>query len=142
MQPISPVQQLAYQAGFTIIEVLVVCAMLAILAAVAVPGLRSHDFRAGRLDGVEALTRLQQAQEQYRSAHGMYAADLSALLGTSNRSPQGRYEIILARTSGETYMATAKALGAQAEDPGCGSLTLQVKQGFAQVGPHAGCWLR
>lgn len=128
--------------GFTLIEVLIVCAVLGVLAVVALPSLRGHDYRAGRLDGIEALTRVQQAQEQFRSAHGLYAADLSALIGTTRRSPQGRYEINLALNGGEAYLATAKALGAQADDPGCSTLTLQVKQGFAQVGPHAGCWLR
>jgi type IV pilus assembly protein PilE len=128
--------------GFTLIEVLIVCAIVGVLATLALPGLRGHDYRAGRLDGVHALTRVQQAQEQYRGAHGLYTGDLSALIGTSSRSPQGRYEISLALNGGEAYQATAKALGAQADDPGCGSLTLQVKLGFAQVGPHAGCWLR
>jgi type IV pilus assembly protein PilE len=130
------------QCGFTLIEVLIVCAILGVLATVALPRMRGHDYRAGRLDGVDALTRVQQAQEQYRSANGLYAADLSVLIGTSRRSPQGRYEISLAVNGGDTYLATAKALGPQADDPGCASLTLQVKQGFAQVGPHAGCWLR
>jgi type IV pilus assembly protein PilE len=142
MQSPFPAQSIGLQSGFTLIEVLMVCAVLAVLATVALPGLRGHDFRAGRLDGVDALTRVQQAQEQYRSAHGLYAAELSALIGTSRRSAQGRYDISLALINGEAYVATAKALGAQAEDPGCSALTLQVKQGFAQVGPHAGCWLR
>ena len=128
--------------GFTLIEALVVCAIVGVLVTTALPKLRGYDYRAGRLDGVEALTRVQQAQEQYRSHNGLYAANLSALIGTSNRSPQGRYEISLAVNGGEAYLATAKALGAQADDPGCAALTLQVKQGFAQVGPHPGCWLR
>lgn len=142
MQHPVAAQPMTLQSGFTLIEVLMVCAVLAVLAAVALPGLRGHDFRAGRLDGVDALTRVQQAQEHYRSAHGLYAAELSALVGISGRSAQGRYGISLALTHGEAYVATAKALGAQAEDPGCAVLTLQVKQGFAQVGPHTGCWLR
>jgi len=128
--------------GFTLVEVLIVCVILGVLATVALPHLHGYDYRAGRLDGVNALTRVQQAQEQYRSANGLYAGNLSALAGTSNRSPQGRYEISLAVNGGEAYLATAKALGPQADDPGCGSITLQVRQGFAQVGPHAGCWLR
>lgn len=119
-----------------------VCAVLAVLAALALPNLRGHDYRAGRLDGVNALTRVQQAQEQYRSAHGLYAGQLSALVGTAPLSPQGRYEISLDLNGGEAYLATARALGPQAQDTACIELTLQVKQGFAQVGPNPGCWLR
>jgi hypothetical protein len=30
----------------------------------------------------------------------------------------------------------------QAEDRACATLTLEVRQGFAQPGPAAGCWNR
>ena len=132
----------AAAAGFTLVESMIVCAVVAVLATLAWPSFRGHDFRAGRLDAVEALTRVQQAQEQHRSAHGLYAGELGALLGTSARSPQGRYAISLALDGPEAYRATASALGAQAQDPGCATITLQVKQGFAQTGPHSGCWQR
>ena len=128
--------------GFTLVETVVVCAVAAILAGLAWPAFRSYDLRAGRLDAVEALTRVQAAQEQYRSAHGLYAGDLKALLGTAARSPQGRYAITLALDGPVTYLASADALGAQAQDPGCATLTLQVRLGFAQVGPHTACWQR
>ena len=129
-------------AGFTLVEAMMVCAVVAILATLAWPSFRGHDFRTGRLDAVEALSRVQMAQEQHRSAHGLYAGELSALLGTSARSPQGRYAINVALNGPEAYRATASALGAQAQDPGCATITLQVKLGFAQTGPHAGCWQR
>lgn len=116
--------------------------MAVTLVALALPAFRGHDFRAGRLDAVEALTRVQVAQEQHRNAHGLYAGDLRALLGTNPRSPQGRYAISVALTGPLAYVATATAVGLQAEDPGCARLTLSVKEGFAQTGPHAGCWLR
>lgn len=132
----------AAAAGFTLVECLMVCLVVAILAAVAWPSFRGHDFRAGRLDAVDALTRVQMAQEQHRSAHGLYAGELGALLGASARSPQGRYAISLALSGPEAYRATASALGTQAQDPGCATITLQVKLGFAQTGPHAGCWQR
>jgi type IV pilus assembly protein PilE len=129
-------------AGFTLLETAVVCAVVAVLASIVWPSLREHDHRVGRLDAVDALIRVQAAQEQYRSAHGLYAADLGALRGTAPRSPQGRYTISLALAGPEAYQATAQALGPQAQDTGCATLTLQVKLGFAQVGPHAACWHR
>lgn len=128
--------------GFTLVECLAVLAVLAVVGVMAYPSLRAHDFRAGRLDAVEALTRVQVAQEKHRYAHGLYAADLQALAGAAAQSPQGRYAIRLESSGPEAYLAMARALGTQAEDPGCATLTLQVKQGFAQIGPHAGCWHR
>ena len=132
----------ARAAGFTLLETLMVCAMAAVLAAVSWPSFRSQDLRAGRVDAVAALTRVQMAQEQHRSAHGLYASELGALLGTSARSPQGRYAISVVLDGPEAYRATASALGAQAQDTGCATLTMQVRQGFAQTGPHSGCWQR
>jgi type IV pilus assembly protein PilE len=116
--------------------------MATVLVTLALPSFRGHDFRAGRLDAVEALTRVQVAQEQHRNHHGLYAGDLRALLGTSPRSAQGRYAVSVALTGPLAYVATATAVGAQAEDRGCARLTLSVREGFAQTGPDAGCWLR
>ena len=128
--------------GFTLVECLAVLAVLAVVGVLAYPSLRAHHFRAGRLDAVEALTRVQVAQERHRSAHGLYAGELLALSGASALSPQGHYRIQLALSGPEDYLAKAQALGTQAEDPGCATITLQVKQGFAQIGPHSGCWHR
>ena len=50
-------------AGFTLVELAVVCAIAGVLAAVALPSYQSHLLRAGRADAVDALTRLQMAQD-------------------------------------------------------------------------------
>lgn len=128
--------------GFTIVELLVAVALAALLLTLGLGSHRSHDLRVGRLDAVAALTKVQQAQEQHRSAHGLYAAELSALVGTAATSPQGRYAVRIDITGGEAYRATAVAQGAQARDTDCAMLTLEVRQGFAQAGPDAGCWRR
>jgi type IV pilus assembly protein PilE len=128
--------------GFTLVECVVVCAMAAVLAAVALPALRNHTLRAGRLDAVQALTRVQAAQEQHRALHGLYADELGRLRGTAVRSTQGRYTLSLARNGPEAYVATATASGEQAGDRACPALTLEVNQGFPREGPSAACWQR
>ncbi len=128
--------------GFTLVELLVALALAAVLLALGLGAPRDHDLRIGRLDAVEALDRVQQTQEQHRSAHGLYTSDLSALAGAGATSPQGRYAIRIELTGGETYRATATALGAQARDAACATLTLEVRHGFAQAGPEASCWHR
>ncbi len=128
--------------GFTLVEMLVALALFALLVGLALPTLRGQDLRAARLDAVDALGRLQAAQERHRSAHGLYTADLAALAGTGAVSGQGRYAISLALVGPEGYDATANALGPQARDTGCTTLTLRVRQGFAETGPSAACWLR
>ena len=126
--------------GFTLIECVVVALLVGLISSIAWPSFRRHDLRAGRLDAVNALSRVQAAQERYRSAHGLYAADLSALLGTSAQSPQGRYAIHLTLDGAQSYQASAQALGPQAQDSACAALTMQVKLGFVQHGPDPNCW--
>jgi type IV pilus assembly protein PilE len=110
---------------------------------VAVPGWRERVLQARRSDAVDALTRLQAAQEGYRAHHGLYAATLAELGGAgAATSRDGHYRIALQRTAAEAYEARASAQGAQAADAGCAALTLHVTQGFAVAGPKARCWNR
>jgi len=127
--------------GFTLVEILVVLALAALLAATALPAYRGQTQRVARLDAVESLTRIQMAQERYRAANGWYANQLASL-GVSGRSPQGLYAIAIVPLGAEAYVARAEALGAQAGDQECGTLTLEVSQGFARNGPSARCWNR
>jgi type IV pilus assembly protein PilE len=128
--------------GFTLVEALVTLGLVALMATFGVQGLQAQRLKSGRSDAVIALTRVQIAQEQHRSAHGLYASELSALVGTAANSPEGRYEIRIEPLGGEAYRATAIARGAQAADGACQALTLEVRQGFAQNGPDADCWNR
>jgi type IV pilus assembly protein PilE len=127
--------------GFTLVEVLVVLALVALLAGAALPAYRGQIHRAARADAVESLTRLQIAQERFRAAHGWYASRL-ALVGAGETSPQGHYRIALEPLGAEAYLARAEASGAQARDRECAVITLSVNQGFAQTGPDARCWNR
>ena len=128
--------------GFTLIEVLMACVVAAALAAVALPFYRQRALHAGRIDAVAALMKVQTAQEQYRSLHGMYATDLSPLIGTAALSPQSLYAVTLERKAAEAYVATATAQGRQADDKGCKAMTLSVQLGFPTEGPTPECWQR
>ena len=91
---------------------------------------------------MQALTRLQAVQEQYRSAHGLYAGEMSTLRGVTAVSEQGRYTLALVLTGPESYRATALARGLQTRDRDCLAITLDVSLGFAQTGPGPQCWNR
>ena len=126
--------------GYTLLECLVVLAIAAILAGITVPSLRGRELRMARLDAVQALTRVQSEQEQQRAAGGRYADSLALLRGVAPRSPQGRYALALAAADGDSYRATAQAVGEQARDSDCPMLTLDVQLGFTRRGPSAACW--
>jgi len=120
-----------FHRGFTLVE-----------CVVALPSFQGQALRTSRLDAVQALTRVQLAQEQYRAAHGLYATELAVLRGVTPVSDQGRYTLTVASTGPESYRATAVARGAQARDSSCQALTLDVAGGWAQAGPTAQCWNR
>ena len=128
--------------GFTLLECLIVVAIAGVLAGLALPSLRGHQLRAARLDGVQALTRVQMEQEKYRGLHGLYAGELQALRGVMPLSPQGRYAVALETAGPDGYRAWATAIGMQSRDTECPALTLAVNQGFAQIGPSPACWNR
>jgi type IV pilus assembly protein PilE len=126
--------------GFTLVECLIVVAIVAILAGLTLPGLRSPELRIARLDAVQALTRVQGEQENYRTQYGLYSSDLSALRGVQPTSPQGRYTLSLSTSGPETYRAVAQAAGVQLADRDCAAITLDVTLGFATRGPTPACW--
>lgn len=126
--------------GFTLVECLIVMAVVAILAGLTLPGLRSPDLRIGRLDAVQALSRVQGEQENHRAQNGLYTADLAALRGVQPTSPQGRYTLSLSTSGPETYRAVALAAGRQQADSDCAAITLDVTLGFATRGPSPACW--
>jgi type IV pilus assembly protein PilE len=131
--------------GFTLVELAALCAVSVLLCALALPSYRAALQRASRADAVDALTRLQLAQAQYRAHHGLFASDLAVLHGVPQpRSSQGHYQMDLQSRGAEGYRATAAAVpgGRQAGDAECATLSLDVNHGFAQVGPSARCWNR
>ncbi len=129
--------------GFTLIEVLTVCAVVVVLAALALPAMESQLRRGKRNDAVAALTRVQQAQDSYQYQNGHYAAQLQ-LLGLSERSPQGLYTLQITAAGVDNYSATAAALAgsSQAKDGVCSALKLRVTPGGAEYGPDSACWNR
>jgi type IV pilus assembly protein PilE len=128
--------------GFTLVECVVVLAVAAVLAGLTVPSLRSHALRAARLDGAQALMRVQFEQEQYRALTGLYSSQLSLLRGVQPQSMQGRYTLSLRLTSPDAYQAVATASAEQQADRECKAITLDVTEGYASFGPTPACWGR
>jgi type IV pilus assembly protein PilE len=129
--------------GFTLVELLIACAVAAVLAAVAVPTYQAQLMHSRRADAAAALMQLQQAQERMRLHHGLYSADFSALR-VAPRSSEGLYTLAVEITGPQSYRATATPVAgrAQAGDHECPQLALDVDSGFAQTGPKARCWNR
>lgn len=130
--------------GFTLIELLVTVAVVAILAAVAVPSYQYFILKSRRDDAKTALAALQMAQEKYRGNNLTYATTLSSL-GLTEASPQGYYiiKIISGSATTSAYEANATVSGAQSADTGCQKLAV-TQAGFStdstKTDNPAECW--
>jgi prepilin-type N-terminal cleavage/methylation domain-containing protein len=118
--------------GFTLIEVMIVTAIVAILAAVSWPSYRDAIHRAQRNDARLALLRVQAQQERHYALHNRYAASIDAPeaqdgLNLAAHSAAGDYDLhLLTEAGGQRYVVTAqaKATGHQSNDRLCHKLTI------------------
>lgn len=60
--------------GFTLVELMIVVAIVGILAAVAIPSFQSYVYRARTAEAVTFLGEIKQRQESYRAEFGQYCA--------------------------------------------------------------------
>jgi len=115
----------AQRHGFSLLELLCALAVVAVLAACAVPTHRAASIRARRTDARIALLGLASLQERHYFQHGRYAASLAELGVTAARSSEGFYRLgVRAAASGQGFIAEAMPLpgGPQAEDRDCAVL--------------------
>ena len=61
------------QSGFTLIELMIVVAIIGILSAIAIPAFRDYVMRSRTTEGFEFLGEIHLRQESYRSEFGRYA---------------------------------------------------------------------
>jgi len=128
------------ESGFTLIEVILVITLIAILALIAYPSYQTNIRKAKRNDAVEALLRIQLAEEKWRVSDTDYAT----LVELGNPSTkEGLYAITIPVNSATGYTIIATAIGDQANDNANGTLctpmVLQVSAGGETKSP-ASCW--
>ncbi|KEI72836.1 type IV pilin protein [Endozoicomonas elysicola] len=109
--------------GFSLIELMIVVAIIAILAAIAVPSYRTYIQESRRSDAYVALTSAAAEQERIYIYDNSYSNNI-ADLGGSN-SPEGHYVITLTATDSTfTLTATAASGSTQFLDTNCRTFTL------------------
>jgi len=123
---------------------LVVVAIVAILAAIALPSYDRYVKRTRRADGREALMRVAAAQERFYTNRNQYSTDIAADLSLPTTSEKGYYSIAAASVDGtnQTYVLTATPQGVQATDT-CAELTINntgMKEAPSDTGTNGKCW--
>jgi type IV pilus assembly protein PilE len=116
--------------GFTLIEVMIVVAMIGFLATVALPSYQNSIRKARRADARSTLVTTAQLMERYATEHGGsgYAtATLSTLPGPTvvakPASDNGYYLLTLSNLTATTFTLRAAPQAGQASD-GCATFTL------------------
>ena len=128
--------------GFTLLELMIVVAVIGILAAIAYPTFIDQVRKSRRADAKASLQALQLNQEKWRANHVSFTPTL-ANVWTGTDSKEGFYTLAITAASGNAHNATAtpKAGTDQAQDR-CGTFAIN-QTGPNGTGAYAdvdGCW--
>ncbi len=127
--------------GFTLVELMIVLAILAGLAAVAWPSYQNAVQRSRRADAVSALTEIVQAQERWRANNPSYQSTLTDLPGTRTLSRDGHYSLTLVdgtvTANSYTVRATARSGSPQQSDTTCNAMQIAAAAGNLTYGSLA-----
>ena len=131
--------------GFTLIELMIVVAIVAILAAIAIPSYQSYVLRSHRTIAVNALMDLASREARYYTTNNTYVASMLTLGYAADPMPvptaaNPYYNIAVSAANATSFTLTATPTGSQANDT-CGNFTytdLGVKG--VSAGTVSDCW--
>lgn len=132
--------------GFTLVELMIVVAIVAILSAVAYPSYTKYVVRGKRTAAAAFIVSLANKQEQAMINARAYQTTVAALNANASAEVTDNYTISIAADNAATpptYTITAAPRGGQAaNDTKCGSLTYTQAgvKGISGTGTVAECW--
>jgi type IV pilus assembly protein PilE len=145
---------LKFQRGMTLIELMVVVAIVAIVFALAFPSYERYVVRTKRTVAQNALLQVADRQQQFFMDNKQFAANLTNLGFNANpfvvddegsatvaAAADAVYSITLSNVTQTTWTATAAPLHGQlSRDTNCGSLSITQAGTKASSGGGANCW--
>lgn len=133
--------------GFTVVELLITIAIIAILAAVGYPSYTKYVARGNRSAAESFMLEVSSRQERYLVDARQYAADLATLGMTVPTSVSNSYTVTIIDVTSAPPSYTVQAApksGQATNDAGCGTLTITAAGAKGATGSAgaATCWSR
>ena len=132
--------------GFTLIEMMIVVAVIGIIAAIAVPSYSQYMFDARRTDAIAFLSEVAGEQQRYFTENNQYATSMSEMGygdAATFDTPEGHYVVSVTNPdSTGRFLLTATPVtgGKQAGDDECLAFTISDTGVKGNTGSHTDCW--
>ncbi|MBL0557116.1 type IVa pilus pseudopilin TppA [Aeromonas caviae] len=133
---------IGFYRGFSLIELMIVVAVVAILSAIAYPSYQRYLLVSHRVEAKKMLLDAANRQETYFMDFNQYASSAAAL-NISDNSESGFYHLVISSAT-TTFTLSATASGAQGSDSDC--IVFSIDQSGARSATRLGntandtCW--